>query len=92
LPYFHDAFADSRETLWPSPSAPCKLREIRFHPNHQVVIDYCPQSGGIWLDAGELDKLRLIAAEIGDPKSRVLNVVRRMADSMRAPGSSRPPR
>jgi Zn-finger nucleic acid-binding protein len=85
LPYFREAVADSRETLWPSPSAPCKLREIRFHPEQEVVIDYCPQSGGIWLDAGELDKLKSIAAQIGDPKSKVLNIVRRMADSVRAP-------
>lgn len=85
LPYFKDAVASSVETLWPSPNAPCKLREIRFHPEHQVVIDYCPQSGGIWLDKGELDKLKEIAASIGDPKSKVLSVVKTLTDSMRRP-------
>lgn len=89
LPYFHQAVASSRETLWPSPSAPCKLREMRFDPSHEVVIDYCPQSGGVWLDAGELDKLKAIAAQIGDPKSKLLHIVRRMADSVRAPRSGR---
>ena len=24
---------------------------------HGVVIDQCPESGGIWLDAGELDQI-----------------------------------
>jgi Zn-finger nucleic acid-binding protein len=88
LPYFKDALEHSRETIWPSPSAPCRLREIKFHPEFEVVIDYCPQSGGIWLDRGELDKLKLIAAQIGDPKSKVLGLVRRMADSVRSKPSS----
>lgn len=90
LPYFTDAMAASRETIWPSPSAPCRLREIKFHPSYEVVIDYCPQSGGIWLDKGELDKLKAIAAEIGDPKSKVLSAVRSLSQSLRAAPSSRP--
>jgi Zn-finger nucleic acid-binding protein len=91
LPYFKEAMANSRETIWPSPSAPCRLREVRFHPDHEVVIDFCPESGGIWLDRGELDKLKAIAASIGDPKSRVLGLMRSMADSVRAVPSSAPP-
>jgi Zn-finger nucleic acid-binding protein len=82
LPYFKDAVSHSRETLWPSPSAPCKLREIRFHPEHEVVIDYCPQSGGIWLDPGELDKLRTIASDIGSPQSKIMGVMKSMTDSV----------
>ena len=84
LPYFAQAMATSRETIWPSPSANCRLREARFHPQHQVIIDYCPQSGGIWLDRGELDKLQAIAAQIGDPKSKVLGLVRSMTDTARS--------
>ncbi len=79
LPYFAEAVASATDTIWPSPVAPCTLREIRFHPEHQVVIDYCPVSGGIWLDRGELDKLKRIADQIGDPKSKVLAAVKRMA-------------
>ncbi len=30
---------------------------------HGVVIDKCPVSGGIWLDAGELEELMDIAAK-----------------------------
>ena len=80
LPFFKEAVASSRETLWPSPTASCKLREIRFHPEYEVVSDYCPVSGGIWLDKGELDKLKEIATRIGDPKSKVLKTVRALAD------------
>lgn len=83
LPFFRDAVAAATETIWPSPVASCTLREIRFHPSHEVVIDYCPVSGGIWLDKGELDKLKQIAAQIGDPKSKVLGVVKRMAESVK---------
>ena len=25
---------------------------------HQVKVDFCPQCGGMWLDAGELDLVR----------------------------------
>ena len=91
LPYFQDAVANATETIWPSPVANCTLREIIFHPRHEVVIDYCPVSGGIWLDKGELDKLKRIASEIGDPKSKVLGVVKRMAATVsnRPPGSQR---
>jgi len=82
LPYFKDAVATSRETLWPSPTANCRLREIRFHPDYDVVIDYCPVSGGVWLDKGELDKLKEIAMQIGDPKSKMLGAVRALADGV----------
>ena len=84
LPFFRDAVAAAKETIWPSPVAACTLREIRFHPSFEVVIDYCPVSGGIWLDRGELDKLKQIAAQIGDPKSKVLGLVQRMAANVSA--------
>jgi Zn-finger nucleic acid-binding protein len=29
-----------------------------------IVIDYCPTSGGVWLDAGELEQLASAVAEI----------------------------
>lgn len=29
-----------------------------FSPRKQIEIDECPQSGGIWLDAGELARIR----------------------------------
>jgi Zn-finger nucleic acid-binding protein len=94
LPFFKDAVASSTETIWPSPVANCRLREIRFHPAREVVIDYCPASGGIWLDKGELDKLKDIAGQIGDPKSKVLGIVKSMAESVRSRSLSdtyRPP-
>ena len=89
LPYFKEAVAASTETIWPSPVAHCNLREIRFHPSYQVVIDYCPVSGGIWLDRGELDKLKDIATQIGDPKSKMIGLVKRMAAQVgsRHPGT-----
>jgi Zn-finger nucleic acid-binding protein len=86
LPYFKEAVAHSTDTLWPSPLSECKLRELRFHPDYDLIIDYCPVSGGIWLDRGELDKLRELVTQLGDPKSKVMGVVRAMADSVRRPG------
>jgi Zn-finger nucleic acid-binding protein len=76
LPFFREALAESRDTIWPSPVANCRLREIRFHPEHDVVIDYCPLSGGIWLDAGELDKLKQIARQLQPPFSPAVGALR----------------
>ena len=89
LPFFREAVAESRETIWPSPVASCRLREIRFHPHHEVIIDYCPESGGIWLDRGELDKLKEIAATIGNPRSKVLGIVCQIARHVSVPPASR---
>jgi Zn-finger nucleic acid-binding protein len=76
LPYFREAMADSRDTIWPSPVANCRLREIRFHPQFDVVIDYCPLSGGVWLDAGELDKIKQIAGQLRPPFSTAVGALR----------------
>ena len=83
LPFFKQAVARSTETIWPSPVADCRLREIHFHPDYELIIDYCPQSGGIWLDKGELDKLREIAGRLGDPRAKVLGLFKSMAESVR---------
>ncbi len=87
LPYFREALADSRDTIWPSPVANCRLREIRFHPQYDVVIDYCPLSGGIWLDAGELDKLKQIAAALRPPFSRVVGALQAMPTPQAMPSA-----
>ncbi len=90
LPYFREAMADSRDTIWPSPVANCRLREIRFHPQYDVVIDYCPVSGGIWLDAGELDKLKQIASELRPPFSRAVDALRSLPHPGPPPRSEAP--
>lgn len=42
--------------------APAKLSPVTAKPMeqvvvHGVVVDRCPESGGIWLDAGELEQI-----------------------------------
>lgn len=75
LPYFEAAVSNSRDTIWPSPAAGCCLREIRFHPDYDVVLDYCPVSGGVWLDPGELDKVRAIVAALPRPSNEYSEAV-----------------
>jgi Zn-finger nucleic acid-binding protein len=47
-----------------APKRPCprcagvRLRRHFFSPQRQVEIDTCPQCGGVWLDAGELQRIR----------------------------------
>jgi Zn-finger nucleic acid-binding protein len=39
-----------------------KLVEIKYSTKHDLLIDYCPQCEGIWLDSGEISTLETIAA------------------------------
>lgn len=38
--------------------ADVRLLRHFFSPQRQVEIDTCPQCGGVWLDAGELQRIR----------------------------------
>lgn len=42
-----------------------KLKRRFFSPRRQVEVDECPGCGGIWLDAGELGKIREEKAQAG---------------------------
>lgn len=79
VPAIQHALQNAQQTQWRSPVAECNLMEIHFHYMFDVRIDYCPQSGGIWLDKGELDKLKSIAARIDNPTSRLLGAVKAVA-------------
>jgi Zn-finger nucleic acid-binding protein len=35
-----------------------KLMRRKFNPKSSVEVDHCPNCGGYWLDAGELEKIR----------------------------------
>ncbi len=39
---------------------------------HGVVIDRCPTSGGVWLDAGELEQLMNVQKETSEGESNNL--------------------
>lgn len=36
-----------------------KLKRQLFNPRVQVEVDHCPHCAGYWLDAGELEKIRM---------------------------------
>ena len=36
----------------------CKTTDLVMSERQNVEIDYCPQCRGVWLDRGELDKIR----------------------------------
>lgn len=38
-----------------------------FSPQRQVEVDTCPQCAGVWLDAGELHKIRAEKASLNTP-------------------------
>ena len=52
-----------------SPRHPEVVMKRRFFsPKRQIEIDECPQCGGIWLDAGELTKIRELFPNEADRK------------------------
>jgi Zn-finger nucleic acid-binding protein len=46
-----------------------KLKRHFFSAKRQVEVDQCPNCGGYWLDAGELEKIRAEKAAAAEPPS-----------------------
>jgi Zn-finger nucleic acid-binding protein len=80
IPAFETAVSDAAETPYPSPMGTQNFKEVRFDPDHDVRIDVCLESGGIWLDRGELEKLQAIAAHLDSPQSRVLRAAQHLKE------------
>jgi uncharacterized protein len=45
-----------------------KLKRHFFSAKRQVEVDQCPNCGGYWLDAGELEKIRAEKSAAAQPK------------------------
>jgi Zn-finger nucleic acid-binding protein len=69
-----------------------KLKRHLFNPKSKVEVDHCPSCAGYWLDAGELEKIRLEknpgASAASGPRglvtTEVIRYVYRMQIEMRA--------
>lgn len=69
LKQFHNQTLNEAERVT-CPNCPDTVMMRRFYsPLHVVEIDECPNCGGIWLDTGELEKLRALFL---DEKERAL--------------------
>lgn len=65
IPDLKTALATARATPHACPTCPgTKLVELRYSPKHDLMVDYCAKCGGVFLDAGELDTLEGISAEL----------------------------
>lgn len=51
-----------------------------YSPKRKIEIDECPQCGGIWLDAGELAKIRELFSSDLDRKAAVQSMVSEIFD------------
>jgi Zn-finger nucleic acid-binding protein len=59
-----------------SPRHPEVVMMRRFYsPARNIEIDECPKSGGIWLDPGELSRLRELFPSDADRRNAVLSFV-----------------
>src|SRR6185436_15207099 len=69
-----------------------KLKRHLFGPKSKVEVDHCPNCGGYWLDAGELEKIRqenrpagaAKPAAAGQVTPEVIRYIYRMQIEMRA--------
>jgi hypothetical protein len=70
-----------------------KLKRQLFNPKSTVEVDHCPNCAGYWLDAGELEKIRLQqkpagatakSAQQGQMTPEVIRYIYRMRIEMRA--------
>ncbi len=53
-----DHFAEDRYSDIACPLCPeSKMVKVNFIHYSDIVMDYCPKCGGIWLDRGELDAI-----------------------------------
>jgi Zn-finger nucleic acid-binding protein len=75
LPEIGESIKAATKTNYKSPDGKGYLWEMKFHPKHDVLIDFCKESGGIWLDKGELEKLEKISAGLESPASKVMRAM-----------------
>lgn len=47
-----------------------KLKRRLYHPKIAIDVDECPACGGFWLDAGELEQIRLVRGQLEKSESR----------------------
>lgn len=81
IPQLAGSLDQAKETNFKSPTGSGNLWEMKFHPDFDVLIDFCKETGGVWLDKGELEKLVKISSTLGDPKSKVLRAVKFFHDN-----------
>ena len=75
----HESLGEALAALEFNPSAqilpnkrPCPkcsgiiMRQHKFSPDKPVIIDECPNCGGVWLDGGELAEIRRVTATTAD--------------------------
>lgn len=75
--------AESKENEVAKPGLQCsacggRLREVKAHPDADLLVDLCSGCHGIFLDKAELGKLRLVAAKQGSPLDQLRAAVKNM--------------
>ena len=76
IPDLDRAKATAKPTSLRCPKCGHDLQELQYSAPHSLMVDHCPQCGGIWLDQGEVPTLERMSASLEKPASRILRVVR----------------
>jgi len=46
-------------------ACPVDGRQMSKEHSHDIIIDRCPECGGVWLDAGEIEAIKQAASHEG---------------------------
>lgn len=82
FPDFEWSWNERKASQKKSPKYPDEyMWELPYDKNHDLKIDYCERSRGIWLDASEIGTLELIMADNTDPKQRLYKLYEDMKNN-----------
>lgn len=65
------------------PACKAQMKEIRYVPGKDLLVDLCEGCGGVWLDGGEVDDAQAIADAQDDRKVRLMRAIWEMRAQVR---------
>jgi len=71
IPDFKRLVKEAKESAKKCPACSLGLKEMKYTGSSQLLIDYCENCSGLWLDGGETGDIKKISANPEDIKLRI---------------------
>ena len=65
------------------PECSAQMKELKYIPGKDLLVDYCETCGGVWLDGGEIQEAEAIADAQDDRKIRLMRAIWQMRAEVR---------
>jgi len=82
IPNYKDLLGGARPSC-ACPQCQKQMKELKYIPGKDLLVDYCEGCGGVWLDGGELDDAKGIADAQDDRKVRLMRAIWQMRAEVR---------